>query len=291
MIKEFDVFISHASEDKEVVAKPLAEKLTEFGLSVWFDEFTLKVGDSLIESIDKGLASSRFGVVILSKSFFHKGYTKYELRGLSSQEISKGKIVLPIWHDINREEIEEISPVIADKFALDTSKQKLDEIVLLLIKVIRPDIFDNIIRYLTWINLRNKAELKYTPINELKPGPIRHKNLKNGILIRIKIVHSILRDVIDTPLPLFIQNFQRDLHPYEEVQVWEKITATYLDLTFDQKLSLEIKQQIFLNLLNISFQSKEWLQKMLDSGDKFIINLIHAYFSIVPEVPSSKDEI
>jgi len=108
MTKEFDVFISHASEDKEAIARPLAEKLANFGLDVWFDEFTLEVGDSLMESIDKGLANSRFGVVILSQSFLNKGWSKYELRGLVTREVDKGKVVLPIWHDISRQEIEKM---------------------------------------------------------------------------------------------------------------------------------------------------------------------------------------
>jgi hypothetical protein len=56
-----DCFICHASEDKEEVARPLAESLRERGYAVWFDEFELDVGDSLREAIDQGLATSRFG--------------------------------------------------------------------------------------------------------------------------------------------------------------------------------------------------------------------------------------
>ena len=67
-----DVFISHATEDKEKVARPLAEALRNNGLDVWYDEFSLNLGDSLQESIDKGISESRFGIVILSKSFFGK---------------------------------------------------------------------------------------------------------------------------------------------------------------------------------------------------------------------------
>src|SRR5437867_11556144 len=67
--KRWDVFISHASEDKEEIAHPLAEALTNGGFAVWYDKFTLKLGDSLRASINRGLAESRFGVVILSKHF------------------------------------------------------------------------------------------------------------------------------------------------------------------------------------------------------------------------------
>ena len=78
----FDVFISHTSEDKDDVVRPLALALRSAGLSVWYDEFELRIGDSLHRKFDKGLASSRFGVVILSQAFFGRGWPEYELDGL-----------------------------------------------------------------------------------------------------------------------------------------------------------------------------------------------------------------
>lgn len=69
---DYDAFISHASEDKDDLVRPLAEELIKNGLSIWYDEFKLKVGDSLRRSIDAGLARSKFGIVILSPSFFAK---------------------------------------------------------------------------------------------------------------------------------------------------------------------------------------------------------------------------
>ena len=71
--REYDVFISHATEDKDSVVRPLAHALRDGGLSVWYDEFELRIGDSLRRKIDTGLAKSRFGVVVLSRSFFGKG--------------------------------------------------------------------------------------------------------------------------------------------------------------------------------------------------------------------------
>jgi sulfite reductase alpha subunit-like flavoprotein len=67
--KDYDVFISHASEDKEDVARPLAEALRSNGLNVWYDEFELKIGDSLRRKIDKGIANSNFGVIVISRDF------------------------------------------------------------------------------------------------------------------------------------------------------------------------------------------------------------------------------
>jgi hypothetical protein len=101
--KAYDVFISHASEDKDDVVRELAEALRDLGLEVWYDEFTLRIGDNLRRRIDAGLASSRFGVVVLSPAFFAKRWTQYELDGLVTRELDGDQqIILPLWHNIDR---------------------------------------------------------------------------------------------------------------------------------------------------------------------------------------------
>src|SRR5258707_10987988 len=98
---QYDVFIAHASEDKNDVAKPLAEALRSYGVRVWYDAFTLKLGDSLSRSIDDGLANSNFGLVILSPSFFAKNWPEYELRGLTAKEIGgRNKEILPLLYQV-----------------------------------------------------------------------------------------------------------------------------------------------------------------------------------------------
>ena len=84
-----DVFIAHASEEKTAFVRPLAEKLRQLGLRVWYDEFEIKPGDSLVGSIDRGLAASRSGVMVLSKAFFAKAWPDYERRGLTVQELAQ----------------------------------------------------------------------------------------------------------------------------------------------------------------------------------------------------------
>jgi len=132
----YDAFICHASEDKEQVARPLAEALEQMGFSIWYDEFELKIGDSLRKSIDKGLVNSRFGIVVLSKSFFAKNWPQYELNGLIAREISGHKVVLPIWHDIDKEDILAYSPPLADKIAASTKRMSIYEIAHAIAKVI-----------------------------------------------------------------------------------------------------------------------------------------------------------
>jgi hypothetical protein len=134
-----DVFISHASEDKDSFVRPLAQELQSRGVRVWYDEFALTVGDSLRRSIDRGLADSRFGIVVLSSAFFAKNWPQYELDGLVTKETSSGKkVILPIWHKVSKDEVASYSPTLADKVALNTGIQSLNDIVDELVKVIQP---------------------------------------------------------------------------------------------------------------------------------------------------------
>ena len=125
---EYDVFISHASEDKDQIVRPLAIALVERGLKVWYDEFELKIGDSLRRKIDKGLANSRFGIVVISRDFIKKGWTNYELDGIVSKAVSGEQVMLPIWHEITKQEIVNYSPSLADKVARNTSSYTVEEI-------------------------------------------------------------------------------------------------------------------------------------------------------------------
>lgn len=125
---EYDVFISHASEDKDEIVRPLANALVEKGVKVWYDEFEMKIGDSLRRKIDKGLANSRFGIVVISKDFIKKGWTNYELDGIITKAVSGEQIILPIWHNITKKEVIDFSPSLADKLARNTAINTVDEI-------------------------------------------------------------------------------------------------------------------------------------------------------------------
>jgi hypothetical protein len=123
-----DVFISHASEDKDDFVRPLANALIEKGLNVWYDEMTLRIGDSLRQKIDKGLANSRVGLVILSPSFISKGWTNYEPDGIVTRTVSGEQVLLPIWHNITKQQVVDYSPSLADKVARSTATHTIDEI-------------------------------------------------------------------------------------------------------------------------------------------------------------------
>jgi hypothetical protein len=130
----WEVFISHASEDKPEIALPLANTLRKLDVSVWLDDFEIKIGNSLRRKIDDGLVHSRFGVVILSKAFFAKNWPQYELDGLVTRTVSGEQTILPIWHGITKAEVMAASPSLADKIARSTADFTIEEIA----DVVRP---------------------------------------------------------------------------------------------------------------------------------------------------------
>lgn len=123
-----DVFISHASEDKEEIVRPLVLALIEKGLDVWYDEFTLRIGDSLRQKIDRGVASSKIGLVVLSPAFIAKGWTNYELDGIVTRAVSGEQTLLPIWHNITKQQVIDFSPSLADKVARSTATHTVADI-------------------------------------------------------------------------------------------------------------------------------------------------------------------
>jgi hypothetical protein len=137
---KWDAFVSHATEDKERFVRPLAHALTILGAKLWYDEFSLRLGDSLSESIDRGLANSRYGIVVISPDFMRKPWTKRELQGLVAAEIGGHSVILPVWYEVTRGEVLAFSPPLADKFAVRTADKTAQQIALEILSVIRPDI-------------------------------------------------------------------------------------------------------------------------------------------------------
>jgi hypothetical protein len=135
----YDVFICHASEDKDSFVRPLAEALRDKHLEVWYDEFTLTLGDSIRRAIDIGLRQSTYGIVVLSKAFFEKNWPQYELDGLVEREMAGGqKVILTIWHGVTHDDVAAYSPALAGKWAISTDRG-LDEVVAQVQKVVRPE--------------------------------------------------------------------------------------------------------------------------------------------------------
>ena len=140
--EKWDVFISHASEDKPYV-KPLAEALRAAGISVWYDNMVMNWGDDLRPMIDKGLTTCRFGIVVLSKAFLaKKKWTEHELNGLFAREQAGQKLVLPIWHEITRDDLLAYSPALADRLAKISATDPQDSIVSSLLDILGKSVSD-----------------------------------------------------------------------------------------------------------------------------------------------------
>ena len=199
-----DVFISYASEDREAVARPLATLLSELGVSVWFDQSELKLGDSLRQKVDEGLASCRYGVVILSESFFGKHYPERELSGLAQREIEERCVILPVWYGIDEKDVRDVSPPLADKIAVKW-EQGLHVVAEAVLEIVRPDIADILRR------LRENAE----PLPRIKTG--------SELCVTVGSAHSALflnSDPNSEEFPL-IAGFLDELRDWGEI--WDDI--------------------------------------------------------------------
>lgn len=124
----YDVFISHASEDKESFVSPLVESLQDAGIRVWYDATTMQWGKGLREQIDNGIKRSKYAIVVLSRSFFSKKWPQRELDGILAKESITGATPLPIWYNITYEEVYEFSPTLAGIYSYSTSDKSINDI-------------------------------------------------------------------------------------------------------------------------------------------------------------------
>ncbi len=137
-----DVFICHASEDKERFVQPFAETLRRLGVKVWYDDFALSVGDSVSQEIDRGIAGARYGIVVVSQALLCKPWPEHELRGLVTRDVEEDFRILPIWIGVTKAEVRRFSPSLSDKLAIDMGKSDVLEGALTVLRTIRPDLYE-----------------------------------------------------------------------------------------------------------------------------------------------------
>jgi hypothetical protein len=244
--KDWDVFISHASEDKEVFVRPLAGALKELGMKVWYDEFTLRPGDSITRSIDKGILGSSCGLVVISPKFIEKNWPEYELRGLTTREISGNSRIIPIWYEVDQSAVERFSPSLADKMALRASGASVQDIALKILMQVRPDLYES----------RPRSELIKLASGEAAPELMREVNELNKRLDqkqRAYEAQSVAYGYMEA-------EFQKDLlsgqgGPYKWASAipakYNNTLASYLNRGYDydtarQKADEDIKNEIRL---------------------------------------------
>ncbi|MGW4470616.1 toll/interleukin-1 receptor domain-containing protein [Nonomuraea sp. NPDC004354] len=228
-----ELFISHASEDKELLVRPLAEFLRRLGVSVWYDEFTLKLGDSLYDSINRGIATSKYGLVVISPHFLEKGWTDFELKGLNVRQVSeRSKVILPLWHGVTGDQIRAKSPTLADTVAITTGGKSIQDIAESIIVAIRPDLENRLSLYRAL--RRSEGERINVPLSALAPAPLPKIITTEGdVIVRCALVVNALSDAareLVEDLPTFIGDLYRDANPETELRIWEAIAAAYLQV-------------------------------------------------------------
>jgi hypothetical protein len=255
----WDIFVSHATEDKKEFVEPLVAKLISMGLRVWYDSYTLTIGDSLSQSIEQGIKDSKYAVIVLSQSFFVKKWTRMELNAFFSLERNDENTILPIWHNIGVDEIRTYSPLLADRVAL-TSQRGVDYIANEIYKKISG----------------NKAEL----VRDEK-----YNRYKNQLKLRVNWGGGNYHKIIDDNLDYYCMSHSnykyvkekiKDLHEWGsggekkyEYSVLDENSSSLLmieviesyDTTSDDSMDYSYPTEIILNA-NLDFD-KEPLDKLI----------------------------
>ncbi|MFD3517394.1 toll/interleukin-1 receptor domain-containing protein [Streptomyces sp. NPDC058657] len=252
-----DLFISHASEDKDDLVRALVGELSSIGLKVWYDEFSLSVGDSLSASIDRGLSGAKYGVVILSPSFLKKPWPEYELRSLVALEAGKPKRIIPIWHNVTREAVLKYSPHLADKFALDSSGKPPMHLAFEITRATHPDKFKALVRRFAKMKERQEGS-QLTPLTKLATWPALREPLTQTQLVRLRLVQETLMEVFPQNWNDMVADFQRDSKEgrEEEILLWERIAGTYLNICRRFPLSNEERKLLFNQLLGMTLKEE-----------------------------------
>lgn len=272
--KQWDVFISHASEDKEDIARPLATNLKKMGVKVWYDEDILTIGDSLSRVIDTGLARSTYGIVILSHNFMKKDWPEFELRGLTAKEIGRDKVILPIWHNITRDDLLLYSPVLADKIAISDKNSDLLAMSLKIINIIRPDLLTALNRKVARkLSLRNSKTV-VAELSSIKLSAPRHETFPRDLIRRIRLIRVALLDVNPHSMEYWIDSFRADTHPSEEISILEDIAAKYLEIKSNKKVKRRHYDSIYHALLLASMTAYHDAARFLATLPKEICGIV-----------------
>ena len=226
--------------------------LVRFGVLVWYDDFALGVGDSLSRSIDKGLSESEFGLVVLSPDFLRKDWTEYELRGLVAKEIGNRKVILPIWHNLTREQLLAYSPPLADKIALKSNGASIVQTACRIISVVRPDLFEKIQRRAAFFAAERKAPTIMYAVAKLKFGPLLHESLPLNVISRIRLIRAALFGVYPRSMQFWLDGFKRDSHPSREIRIWEHVAACFLEYCYMNQLNKEQTHAVYAVVVGMS---------------------------------------
>lgn len=266
--KKYDLFISHASEDKDEIVRPMATILERLSVRVWYDEFSLQLGDSLTTSIDKGLRQSRYGLLVLSKAFLGKNWPDYEYRSLLTRQIDGESVILPLWYGVTKEEVKAYSLFLTDIKGLAVTRDNMNVVIPAIVKVVRPDI---------WLEVRMRSVLrkavdegtpKVVKRTDIKPQTERQSKLTKQQLIRSKAVYYGIGMHLNRSFDDYVEQYELDFVPERELQSWEIMNACYLEMIDRHGEATEAdKKDYFRSLIAISIGMKSISNVQLDSSE------------------------
>lgn len=282
----WDVFIAHASEDKDAFVRPLARSLKDLGVRVWYDEFTLELGDSLRRSIDLGLGHSRYGIVVVSPSFLGKKWPERECDALFAREEAGEKVILPIWYGLDQAELVRHSPLLASRIALDASSLDMHEILWRLVTMIRPDVKSTghtktVAAAFTYAH-HDQRRIRMVPLDRVLSPPIVHSELPRSQLVRIKEICRTLGEVMPGSSEDFVDQCQRLDDPEPLIHLFEDIASIYRDLTTATTRTIEQKRQLFSALGYVVMKESRWAAGEAPNVDPALLRQVElAYASSV----------
>lgn len=257
--KKYDVFISYASEDKDSFVRALAVELERYSIRVWYDEFTMKLGDSLTKLIDTGLQSCRYGVIVLSKHFLEKNWPDYEYRSLLSRQVNGENVILPLLYGISVDDVRAYSLYLADIKSLSVGEEDVANVAMAILKVVRPDVWERVKMEVVLKNAVAEAQSAVVPMSQILQQTTRQSVLTRQQIIRAKAIYYGIGRHIGKSFPDYIFTYELDLVPEREIQSWEIMNACYLEI-IDNYPSLserEIKE-LFKALLLLSLGTIDW---------------------------------
>lgn len=266
--KKYDLFISHASEDKDEIVRPMVTILERLSVRVWYDEFSLQLGDSLTASIDKGLRQSRYGLLMLAKAFLGKNWPDYEYRSLLTRQIDGESVILPLWYGVTKEEVKAYSLFLTDIKGLAVTRDNMNVVIPAIVKVVRPDI---------WLEVRlrsilrkavDEGTLKVVERSDIKPQTERQSKLTKQQLIRSKAIYYGIGMHLNRSFDDYVEQYELDFVPERELQSWEIMNACYLEMIERHGEATEVdKKDYFRSLIAISIGMKSISNVQLDSSE------------------------
>lgn len=247
--KRYDVFISHASEDKDSFVRPLADILEQSGLTVWYDEFSLRPGDSLSASIDKGIQESRYGLLVLSPHFLCKNWTDYEYRSLLSRQIDGERIIIPLWYGVGKEDVKKYSLFLADIMGIAARPGVSRPVVMDLLRVIRPDIWREMRMRDTIRKLIDEGQTRIMKLSDIVRPTEKRSRLTPSQLVRSKAIYYGIGQHLGGSLQEQVDSYELDIIPERELQTWEIMNACYLEMIHAHPEASETDRNRFYKVL------------------------------------------